>query len=74
MTSAIHELWLVTRSQYLYGPGLLARVAEHSQTIAAALDAPAAIRVRIVFKSVLTTVNEILQLCRTRATTKGASA
>jgi L-arabinose isomerase len=56
------EVWFVTGSQHLYGPETLEQVAEHSRTIAAALNDAAAIPVRIVFKPVLTTPDEIYQL------------
>jgi len=48
------EVWFVTGSQHLYGPDTLATVAEHSATIAAALDAASDIPVRVVRKPVLT--------------------
>lgn len=59
-----NELWFVTGSQHLYGPETLEQVAEHSRAIAAALDAAAAIPVRVVFKPVVKTPGEISQLCR----------
>ncbi len=58
------EVWFVTGSQHLYGPDTLEHVAQHSGQIAQALDEAAAIPVRVVFKSVLTTPDEILRLCR----------
>ncbi|GAA3766047.1 L-arabinose isomerase [Terriglobus aquaticus] len=65
MTSAAQkELWFCTGSQHLYGPGPLGQVAEHSQAIAASLDARSEIPARVVFKPVLTTADQILQLCR----------
>lgn len=33
------KIWFVTGSQHLYGPGVLAQVAENSQAIAAGLTA-----------------------------------
>jgi L-arabinose isomerase len=54
------EVWFVTGSQHLYGPETLEQVAEHSRTIAQALDA--ALPVRVLFKPVLTTPNEISRL------------
>jgi len=56
------EVWFVTGSQHLYGPDTLATVAEHSATIAAALDAASDIPVRVVRKPVLTRPDEILRL------------
>ena len=58
------EVWFVTGSQHLYGAEALAKVAENSQKIAASLDAANAIPVRIVFKPVLTTSDEVRALCR----------
>ena len=56
------ELWFVTGSQHLYGPATLETVAEHSRTIARALEAAPAIPVRIIFKPVVKTPEEIHQL------------
>jgi L-arabinose isomerase len=58
------EIWFVTGSQHLYGPEALRQVAEHSKTIAASLDEGGAIPFRVVFKSVMTTAEEIRALCR----------
>src|SRR3954468_910645 len=58
------EGWLVTGSQHLYGPDTLQTVAEHSASIAGALDDAAAIPVKVVVKPVLTGSDEILRLCR----------
>jgi len=58
------EVWFVTGSQHLYGAEALAKVAQNSQKIAAALDAEAAIPFKIVFKPVMTTADEIRGLCR----------
>lgn len=58
-----YEVWFVTGSQSLYGPQTLAKVAEHSREIAAALDASAQIPVKVVFKPVLTTPEAIRELC-----------
>ena len=62
--AAQKEIWFVTGSQHLYGPGPLTKVAENSQAIAASLDQETALPVRVVFKPVLTTADEILRLCR----------
>ncbi len=61
---AQYEVWFVTGSQHLYGPETLEQVAEHSRAITAALDDAAAIPVRVVFKPVLKTPDEITRLCR----------
>ncbi len=58
------EVWFVTGSQHLYGAKALAHVAENSQKIAASLDAESAIAVKIVFKPVLTTSDQVSDLCR----------
>ena len=58
------ELWLATGSQHLYGPETLERVAEHARQIARALDAAPAVPVRVVWKPVLTTPDEIARLAR----------
>jgi L-arabinose isomerase len=58
------EVWFVTGSQHLYGAEALARVAENSQKIVSSLDTESSIPFRIVFKSVLTTSDQIRELCR----------
>ncbi len=58
------EIWFVTGSQHLYGAAALAQVAENSRKIAASLDSESAIPIRIVFKPVMTTADEIRALCR----------
>jgi len=57
------EVWFVTGSQHLYGPQTLNQVAEDAKQIAAALDAADKPAVRVVFKPVLTTPEEIARLC-----------
>jgi L-arabinose isomerase len=65
MTALNHlEVWFVTGSQHLYGPETLAQVASHSQAVAASLDADPTLPVRIVWKPVLTTPDQIRALCR----------
>ena len=58
------EIWFVTGSQHLYGQETLAQVAAHSQKIADSLNGETAIPVQIVFKPVLTTPDQIRDLCR----------
>jgi L-arabinose isomerase len=58
------EAWFVTGSQFLYGEETLKKVAEHSTEIAKALDGTPSIPVKIVFKPVLKTPEEIYQLCQ----------
>lgn len=57
------EAWFVTGSQQLYGEETLRQVAADSQAIAKALTASARIPIKIIFKPVLTTPDEIYQLC-----------
>jgi len=56
------EVWFVTGSQHLYGPETLEQVAQHSQVIARAFDEAQSIPVRVVFKPVVKTPEEITQL------------
>ncbi len=64
MVTSAQEIWFVTGSQHLYGPWPLGQVAENSQKIAASLDGERIIPARVVFKTVLTTADEIMKLCR----------
>ncbi len=57
------EVWLVTGSQELYGPGPLKLVADNSRTIARALNTTAGIPYPLVFKSVLTSSEAVKALC-----------
>lgn len=57
------EVWFVTGSQHLYGPETLQRVAEHSKKIADAFNKTKNIPVKIVFKPVVKTAEEIYALC-----------
>jgi L-arabinose isomerase len=56
------EVWFVTGSQHLYGPETLEQVAQHSQAIAQALSDAASIPVKVVFKPVVKTPDEIYHL------------
>src|SRR5260221_4320475 len=56
------EVWFVTGSQHLYGEETLNQVAIHSQQIAKELDASSGIPVKVVFKPVLKTPEEIYKL------------
>jgi len=58
------EVWFITGSQFLYGEETLKQVALHSQQIVKELDASANIPVKVVFKPVLKTPEEIYQLCQ----------
>lgn len=64
------EVWFVTGSQFLYGEETLRQVAEHSQKIAASLDQTDSIPVKIIFKPVLKTPEEIYTLCQEANTSK----
>ena len=57
------EVWLITGSQHLYGPETLEQVADHSQKIADALNKAKNIPVRIIFKPVVKTPDEIYSIC-----------
>ncbi len=57
------EAWFITGSQHLYGKETLDQVASHSKEIASALDTSEKIPVRVVFKPVVTTSEEITALC-----------
>ena len=53
------EVWFITGSQDLYGEETLKLVAEHSQQIAAGLDGTGQIPVRVVYKPVVKSTDEI---------------
>jgi L-arabinose isomerase len=53
------EVWFITGSQHLYGEETLKLVAEHSQQIAKGLDGDAQTPVRVVYKPVVKTPEEI---------------
>jgi L-arabinose isomerase len=57
------EVWFVTGSQHLYGEETLKQVAEHSTQIARSLDKDPAIPVRVVFKPIVKSPEEIYQVC-----------
>ncbi|NPV67373.1 MAG: L-arabinose isomerase [Anaerolineae bacterium] len=58
-----YEIWFLVGSQKLYGPQVLEQVAQHAQTIVRALDSSPAIPARVVYKPVLTTAEEIQEVC-----------
>ncbi|MEZ0483563.1 L-arabinose isomerase [Fibrella aquatica] len=58
------EVWFVTGSQHLYGEETLRQVDAHSQVIAEFLDRAAAMPVRVVFKPVVKTPDEIYAICQ----------
>ncbi len=59
-----YEIWFVTGSQHLYGEETLRQVDKHSKIIAEALDTASQIPVRVVFKPVVKTPEEILAVCK----------
>ena len=58
------EVWFVTGSQHLYGEETLRQVDEHSQIIADLFNDSPTIPVRVVFKPVVKTPDEILTICK----------
>jgi len=64
MTANALQLWFVTGSQHLYGPKTLEQVAADAQEIAAALSADATIPVDVIWKSTVTTPDEVYAMCR----------
>jgi L-arabinose isomerase len=65
MTDLKHvEAWFITGSQSLYGEETLRQVAVHSEKIVKELDASPNIPVKVVFKPVLKTPEEIYVLCQ----------
>ena len=58
-----YEVWFITGSQHLYGEETLKQVAEDSRFIAKGLSESTAISGDVVYKSVLTTPEEIYQVC-----------
>ncbi|MDH4089750.1 MAG: L-arabinose isomerase [Cyclobacteriaceae bacterium] len=64
------EVWFITGSQSLYGDETLQQVALNAQQIAKALDASAGTLVKIVFKPVLKSPEEIHALCQEANSTK----
>ncbi|ADB37288.1 L-arabinose isomerase [Spirosoma linguale] len=58
------EVWFVTGSQHLYGEETLRQVADHSQIIARSFDQSPTIPVRVVYKPVVKTPDEIYAICQ----------
>ena len=55
----IFEVWFITGSQSLYGEETLKKVAEHSQEIVKGIDTSGKIPVRVVFKPIVKSSEEI---------------
>ena len=58
------EIWFVTGSQHLYGEETLKQVDIHSQIIADFLDKASDVPVRVIFKPVVKTPDEIYAICQ----------
>jgi L-arabinose isomerase len=58
------EIWFITGSQSLYGEETLKTVDQHSQEIVKELGVSPSIPVRVIFKPVLKTPEEIYQICQ----------
>jgi len=58
-----NEIWFITGSQHLYGPKTLQQVDNDSKTIVDGLNNSGKIPVKLVFKPVVKTPDEILQVC-----------
>src|SRR3569833_1315383 len=63
VSAPVSEVWFVTGSQHLYGPGPLKQVAAHSAEIAKALSSSSRIPYPVVYKALVTTPDEITKLC-----------
>ncbi|MDQ6480763.1 L-arabinose isomerase [Dyadobacter sp. LHD-138] len=58
------EIWFVTGSQDLYGEETLRQVDEHSRIISQFFDQKAEIPVRVIFKPVVKSTDEIHRICQ----------
>lgn len=58
------EVWFITGSQHLYGEETLRQVAQHSTEIAQFLDHTENIPVKVIFKPVVKSTEEILSICQ----------
>lgn len=59
-----YEVWFVTGSQHLYGEETLRQVDDHSRIIAEFLSKAVPMPIRVVFKPVVKTPDEIYALCQ----------
>ena len=59
----VSEIWFVCGSQHLYGPGPLKQVADNAKQVADSLSCSKRIPYKIIFKALLTTPDEIANLC-----------
>ncbi len=60
---AQQEIWYLTGSQHLYGPEALKQVAKNSTEVVEALNKSGRLPIKLVFKPVLTTPEEIRATC-----------
>lgn len=58
-----NEIWLITGSQHLYGPETLQQVELHSKEVANELSASKNISIKIVYKPIVKTTEEITAIC-----------
>ena len=58
------ETWFVVGSQHLYGPEALEQVAANGAVIAEELDASDQLPVKVVFKPIVTTPEEVYNVCQ----------
>ena len=59
-----YEIWFVTGSQHLYGEETLRQVEDNSKKMVAGLDGDRALPVKLVFKKMVTTSEEVYAVCR----------
>jgi L-arabinose isomerase len=64
------EIWFITGSQHLYGDETLKQVAQNSQEIVEGLDHSSLIPVKIVYKELVTTPEQITEVCSQANTNK----
>jgi len=57
------EIWFVTGSQHLYGDEVLKKAAANAKIISSSFDEDGLIPVQVIYKSVVTTPEEILEVC-----------
>ncbi len=58
------EAWFVVGSQHLYGPEALAQVAQNAQVVAGSLNESNKLPVKVVFKPIVTTPDEVTAVCQ----------
>jgi L-arabinose isomerase len=58
------EVWFLTGSQHLYGAAALAQVTENARKVADSLAGEIRIPVTIIFKTIVTTPDDIRAMCR----------